>query len=120
MRRFVHELEEATVRTLAGVGISAGHVSGQRGVWVDGSRKIASVGIAVEEWVTFHGLALNLDPDLSVFRGFHPCGFSGDVMTSVRRELGHSVSRSEVAGSFVREYDALLDAPRPVGAPAAR
>jgi lipoyl(octanoyl) transferase len=109
VRRVVHDLEEAAVRTLAGVGIASGHIAGQRGVWVDGQRKIASVGIAVEEWVTFHGLALNIDPDLSVFRGFHPCGFSGDVMTSIYRELGHTVPRSEVARSFTRALTELLE-----------
>jgi lipoate-protein ligase B len=109
VRRFVFDLESAAVRTLAGIGITAGHVTGQRGVWVEGRRKIASVGIAVEAWVTFHGLALNLDPDLSVFAGFHPCGFPGDVMTSVRRELGHSVPRAPVAEAFVDAFSAQLE-----------
>lgn len=117
VRRFVHDLEEAAIRTLAGIGIAADHLTGQRGVWVDGRRKIASVGIAVEEWVTFHGLALNIDPDLAVFRGFHPCGFSGDVMTSVERELGVAVPRSAVSEPFVRELSRLLDAPRAAAAP---
>jgi len=115
VRRFVHDLEEATVRTLAGAGIVAGHVPGQRGVWVDGRRKIASVGIAVEEWVTFHGVALNISTDLAAFRGFHPCGFSGDVMTSMERELGRPVPRSPVVEAFVREYSRQMETPVPTG-----
>ncbi|MGP8076317.1 MAG: lipoyl(octanoyl) transferase LipB [Thermoplasmata archaeon] len=96
VRRFVHEVEEVVVRSLAPFGIVAGHVSGRRGVWVAGARKIASIGIAVDHWVTFHGFALNVDPDLGAFERFHPCGFNGTVMTSLVREVGRPVRIAEV------------------------
>jgi lipoate-protein ligase B len=57
-------------------------------VWVGaGSRKIASLGIAVKKWVSYHGIALNIDCDLNKFQALKPCGFSSDVMTSVKNEM---------------------------------
>ncbi len=97
VRQFVHDVEELVVRSIEPFGVRGGHVSGRRGVWVDGERKIASIGIAVDHWVTFHGFALNVDPDLDAFARFHPCGFSGAIMTSLSREIGRSVPISAVA-----------------------
>ena len=101
VRRFVHEVEEVVVRSVAPFGVTAGHVSGRRGVWVAGERKIASIGIAVDHWVTFHGFALNVDPDLAAFDRFHPCGFSGSVMTSLAREAGRPIRLDEVTPHVV-------------------
>jgi lipoate-protein ligase B len=112
VRRFVHDVEELVVRSLAPFGVSAGHVHGRRGVWVDGQRKIGSIGIAVDHWVTFHGFALNVDPDLSAFERFHPCGFEGSVMTSLARELGRPVPVSEVIPHTVAAWQELF-APAP-------
>ncbi|HKN06545.1 MAG TPA: lipoyl(octanoyl) transferase LipB [Thermoplasmata archaeon] len=122
VRRFVHDVEEILVRSVAPFGVTAGHVSGRRGVWVDGERKIASIGIAVDHWVTFHGFALNVDPDLGAFERFHPCGFAGSVMTSLAREAGRPVRISEVAPRVVAAWQELFgpsSEPRvPVGPPA--
>ncbi|MFZ1023553.1 MAG: lipoyl(octanoyl) transferase LipB [Thermoplasmata archaeon] len=97
VRRFVHEVEELVGRALADFGVRAERISGKRGVWVDGgARKIASVGIAVEEWVTFHGFALNVSNDLTPFGRFRPCGLDGQLMTSLARELGEPVRVSDV------------------------
>ena len=96
VRRFVHDVEEIPIRTLTAFGLRSEHVRGRRGVWIDGVRKIASVGIAVDHWVTFHGFALNVDVDLAGFHRFHPCGFDGSVMTSLSEELGRRVRTEEV------------------------
>jgi lipoate-protein ligase B len=108
VRRFVHDVEEIVVRSLAPFGVRAGHVSGRRGVWVAGERKIASIGIAVDHWVTFHGFALNVDPDLEAFERFRPCGFSGSVMTSLSREIGRPVRIPEVAPHLVDAWRAVF------------
>ncbi len=108
VRRFVHSVEEIVVRSVAPFGVTAGHVSGRRGVWVDGERKIASIGIAVDHWVTFHGFALNVDPDLGAFERFHPCGFSGSVMTSLAREAARPVRIPEVAPRVVAAWQELF------------
>jgi len=129
VRQFVHDVEEIVVRSVAPFGIVAGHVSGRRGVWVDGQRKIASIGIAVDHWVTFHGFALNIQPDLENFERFHPCGFPGSVMTSLSREVGRPVSLSEVTPHVVHAWQQLFGSglaraeearPEPTKAPAAR
>jgi lipoate-protein ligase B len=108
VRRFVRDLEEVVIRALNEVSVPGGRVEGQRGVWVDGRRKIASVGIAVEGWIAFHGFAVNVATDLSVFRSFHPCGLSGDVMTSVSRERGGPASIDEVRGPTLRAWDSVF------------
>jgi lipoate-protein ligase B len=105
VRRFVHEVEGLVVRALATTGISSGHVSGRHGVWVDGTRKIASVGIAVDHWVTFHGFAVNVDLDLAPFEKFHPCGLSGSLMTSVAEELGRPVTVGAIKPAFVDAWN---------------
>ncbi len=127
VRRFVHQLEEMLVNSVAEFGIVAGHVSGRRGVWVEGERKIASIGIAVEQWVTFHGFALNVDVDLAPFSMFHPCGFDGRIMTSIAEETGRPVSIEEAKGPVLRAWAATFgvggirapsDAVSSAGAPA--
>ncbi|HTW77400.1 MAG TPA: lipoyl(octanoyl) transferase LipB [Thermoplasmata archaeon] len=96
IRRFVHDLEALLVATTAAFGVPSGHVEGQRGVWVDGVRKIASIGIAVDHWVSFHGFALNVDPDLADFARIRPCGFDASVMTSLARERGRPIGIADV------------------------
>jgi lipoyl(octanoyl) transferase len=114
VRRFVHEVEELVARAVADFGLPAERVSGKRGVWVDGgTRKIASVGIAVEEWVTFHGLALNVSNDLAPFSRFRPCGLDGQIMTSLARELGEPVSVSDVTPSVRRAWADLFGSAEP-------
>ncbi len=113
VRRFVHDVEEIVVRSLAEVGVRAERVAGRRGVWVDGERKIASVGIAVEGWVTFHGFALNVDNDLAPFRSFHPCGLPGTVMTSVSQELGRPVATDALRAPVQRAWEATFGGSSP-------
>ncbi len=115
VRRFVRDVEELVIRGLEGVGVPAGRVDGRRGVWVDGARKIASIGVAVEEWVTFHGFALNVATDLEAFRSFHPCGFDGRVMTSVSNELGRPVSVDSIKAPIAAAWDTIFREPAPTG-----
>lgn len=122
VRAFVQDVETVLIETLREFHLLGRHVPSRRGVWIDGERKVASIGIAVERWVTFHGFALNVDVDLGAFERIHPCGFDGRVMTSMARELGRPVSLAEVrpivgerwAGVFGRVPRA-----RPIPAPPA-
>jgi lipoate-protein ligase B len=119
VRRFVAELEELAIRTAAEFGVAANRIPGQRGVWV-GAGKIASVGVAVEEWVSFHGLALNVtDEPLAVFRQFRPCDLPGESMTSLSRELGRPVEVAPAADALERAWTQAFPA-APPAAPAAR
>lgn len=108
VRRFVHEVEEVVIRSVEPLGVAAAREAGRRGVWVGGERKLASVGIAVEEWVTFHGFALNVSTDLAQFAAFHPCGFDPSVMTSLERERGQPTSLGDVKPHVVAAWRAIF------------
>ncbi|HMH83202.1 MAG TPA: lipoyl(octanoyl) transferase LipB [Gemmatimonadales bacterium] len=84
---YLRTLERALIAALAELGIPAGRNPGATGVWTD-NRKIASIGVHVKQWVTWHGFALNVTTDLSQFGRIVPCGIPGVEMTSVARELG--------------------------------
>ncbi|MHC5209163.1 MAG: lipoyl(octanoyl) transferase LipB [Planctomycetota bacterium] len=83
---WMRALEEGVILALADLGLEAGRRVAATGVWVDGLRKICSIGVAASRWVTWHGLALNHTPDLRHFRSIAPCGFDANVMTSMQRE----------------------------------
>jgi lipoate-protein ligase B len=85
--RCLRTLEDALITGLAELGIPAERSAGRTGVWTRG-RKIASIGIHVKQWVTFHGFALNVTTDLAAFDRIVPCGIAGVEMTSVEREIG--------------------------------
>jgi len=86
---YLRTLEQALVVALDELGIAAARRPGFTGVWtVPGGRKIASIGVHVKQWVTWHGFALNVTTDLAQFDRIVPCGIPGVVMTSVERERG--------------------------------
>lgn len=104
VRAFVEGVERALVAALAELLVKAGTRPGHIGVWVD-DRKIASLGVAVQRSVTFHGFALNVTTDLDDFRFINPCGMPDVTMTSVVREGGDVTGvRSAVVRSFEREF----------------
>lgn len=121
VRRYVRDLEEVVIRSLDTLSVAGGRVEGQRGVWIDGRRKIASIGIAVEDWVAFHGFAVNVATDLSIFREFRPCGLPGEVMTSVARERGRPASIDELRAPVLHAWESVFGdvgtSPRSVHSP---
>lgn len=80
LHAWLRDLEEVVLRTLAAFGVEGRREEGLTGAWI-GAHKVASVGVAVRRWCTWHGLALNVDNDLEGFRRFHPCGLDAAVMT---------------------------------------
>ena len=87
LHRFLRDLEGLLVDVLEDFGLEARRMEGRTGVWAGGA-KIASIGVAVRRWVSYHGFALNVCPDLTHFELIHPCGLKGIQMTSVARLLG--------------------------------
>jgi len=87
LHRFLRDLEAALVAVVESYGVSGHTVPGRTGVWV-GESKIASIGIAVRRWVSYHGFALNVAPDLAFFDLIHPCGLRGIRMTSLGALVG--------------------------------
>lgn len=82
LHRYLRDLEEVVIRSLAEVQIEGRREPGKTGVWI-GDHKVASMGVAVRRWVTWHGLALNVHTDLAAFSSFRPCGLEAQVMTRV-------------------------------------
>jgi lipoyl(octanoyl) transferase len=91
LRRYVRTLEFAIVETAAAFGVVAGRVDELTGVWVEGERKLAAIGVRVRRGVTTHGLALNVNTELRWFDEMIPCGIRDKDVTSLERELGHPV-----------------------------
>jgi lipoate-protein ligase B len=89
LHRYLRDLEEVLIRVLAEFDVAGTRRAGLTGVWI-GERKVASIGVAVRRWVTWHGFALNVHTDLAGFRSFNPCGLRPDVMTRLvdHAELG--------------------------------
>jgi lipoyl(octanoyl) transferase len=118
VRKFVVTLEEWIIRTLAAFNVRGERREDRIGVWVRRPEKgagfedkIAAIGIRVKQWVTLHGMALNVDPDLTHFSGIVPCGVSEQRygVTSLV-DLGRPVSMSEVDVSLRREFESLFGA----------
>jgi lipoyl(octanoyl) transferase len=107
VRAFVHNLEEWLIRTLHRFNISGERREGRVGIWVaqPGGRedKIAAIGVRVRRWVTFHGIALNVEPDLTHYRGIVPCGISRHGVTSLAA-LGITASMPEVDSALMGAF----------------
>jgi lipoate-protein ligase B len=99
VHRYVRRLEAAAAAVLHRYRIAAGTRTGFPGVWV-AERKIASIGVGVRRWVTFHGVALNVAPDLTYFHAIIPCAMPEVTMTSIERELGTAPALAEIQDAF--------------------
>ncbi|OGP81145.1 MAG: lipoyl(octanoyl) transferase [Deltaproteobacteria bacterium RBG_16_64_85] len=95
VHRFVRSIEAALIEALSQFGVSGARIEGLTGVWTMG-KKIASIGIGVRRWVTYHGFALNVDTDLSYFRRIHLCGLKGREATSIAEATGRKVPMEAV------------------------
>lgn len=104
---FCRRVEAALIGTLAGFGLTGWAVPGKAGVWV-GERKIASLGISLRRWVTFHGFSLNVGVDLAGFQVIRPCGEEPEIMTTMAALLGRRLAmdavRDRVAAEFARVF----------------
>ena len=108
VHQYVHDLEETIIRTLAGYGISGYRLAGYPGVWV-GEEKAAAIGVKVAHWVTSHGFALNVDPDLAYFGEIVPCGLHDRVVTSMSRLLGRKVDVEEVIQTLAARFGEVFE-----------
>jgi lipoyl(octanoyl) transferase len=114
IHKFMRFMEEAVILTLAEYGIEAGRIEGLTGVWIDhisqnNPRKICAMGVKASRWVTMHGLALNVCPDLSYFGNIVPCGIEDKAVTSIEKELGRSVEVVEVAEKLKIHFASLFE-----------
>jgi lipoyl(octanoyl) transferase len=112
---FVHYLEEAVIRTLGEYHIEAGRIQGMTGVWLDTedplrARKICAIGVKASRWVSMHGLAFNVNTDLSYFNHIIPCGIQGKGITSMQKETGKTISIAKVKQKLKKHFAFLFSA----------
>jgi lipoyl(octanoyl) transferase len=116
VRAYVRDLEEWLIRTLALFNVKGERREGRVGIWVarPGGRedKIAAIGVRVRRWVTFHGVSLNVDPDLTHFSGIVPCGISEQGVTSLN-DLGLPVTMADVDVAMNAAFESVFG---PIGA----
>jgi lipoate-protein ligase B len=109
LHQYVHNLEEAVIRTLDDFGIRGGRDRSHRGVWVK-QREIAAIGLRVSKWVTVHGFALNIDADLEPFSLINPCGFSDRGATSMAALLSREVPLWAVTERILARFSDVFEA----------
>lgn len=120
LHAYMRVLEEAVIRACDRFGLEAGREDGATGVWVPsrlhpGQRaKVCAMGVRVRRWVTMHGLAMNVRPDMSHFQTIVPCGLTGRAVTSLEAELGDDAPSQAVAAEVVCDclVELLLEAHR--------
>ena len=115
VRRFVHDLEAWLIAALTEFGVRGERRKGRVGIWVDRQgheEKIASIGVRVRHWVTFHGVSLNVAPDLTHFAGIVPCGVREHGVTSLAA-LGHNVVMPDADAALRRSFEAVFGPVQP-------
>ena len=113
--KYMRNLEEVIIRTIAHYGIEGDRLPGATGVWLDASvkgkaRKICAMGVRCSRWVTMHGFALNVNTDLQYFDHIVPCGITDKSVTSIQKELGRSVDEAEVKEIIKKEFGEVFEA----------
>jgi len=105
--RYVDQLEEVIIHVLKDFGIEGEKDSSDRGVWANGD-KIASIGVAIKRWVSFHGFALNYETDLKYFDLINPCGLVGKKMTTLANILGKPISREDLSDRITSHFKQIF------------
>ena len=108
VHRYVRDLEEVMIRVCASLGLTAGRVAGKSGAWI-GDNKVGAVGVRISRWITSHGIALNVTPDLDFFSLIVPCGIPDKGVTSLAREMGRDVPMEEIEESFAAHFAEVFD-----------
>lgn len=107
VHKYLRKLEETLIRTVSKYGIDGTRKEGHTGLWV-GHKKLASIGVAVSSWVTYHGFALNVNTDLTYFHLIKPCGLDPNVLTSMKELAGHELNMRKVEMTCAREFSEVF------------
>ena len=114
IHKYLRFLEEAVIETLKEYGLNGSRSQGETGVWLEVgtpfARKICAMGVRASRWVTMHGLAFNINTDLSYFDNIVPCGIQGKGVTSLSKELGREIGLEEVKEKLKTHLGRLFDA----------
>ena len=103
VHRYVRDLEDVLIRSVAPFGIEAGRIAGLTGIWV-GPEKLAAIGVRIARWITSHGFALNVSSDLDYFKLIVPCGIADRGVTSLNRLAGRPIPTAEVASRTAEHF----------------
>jgi lipoate-protein ligase B len=103
LHAYLRKLEEVVIRTLATFGLATTRREGKTGIWIQ-ERKICAIGVAVRSWVTYHGFALNVSPNMSHFSGIVPCGITDGTVTSMQDELDETIDIDLVKTRLAVEF----------------
>ncbi|MBK7099016.1 MAG: lipoyl(octanoyl) transferase LipB [Sphingobacteriales bacterium] len=111
--KYLRNIEEVIILTLAEYGLKGERSQGETGVWLDPQckgyeRKICAIGVRTSRWVTMHGFALNVNTDLNYFNLIVPCGIQGKQVTSLQKELGKEIDVNEVKGKLKRNFEKVF------------
>lgn len=111
---YLRSLEQVIIDTIAEYGLKGERSVGETGVWLEPdnpfmARKICAMGIKCSRWITMHGFALNVNPDLSHFEYIVPCGIQGKTVTSLEKELGRKVDYEEVKQKIKKHFAHIFD-----------
>ena len=107
LHAYLRNLETIVIRTLTAFGLKTSRRSEKTGIWLD-TRKICAIGVAVRKWVTYHGFALNVAPELNHFAGIIPCGIMDGSVTSMEKELGHGINGKMVKNRLAVEFKTVF------------
>lgn len=112
--KYLRNLEEVIILTIAEYGIKGGRSKGETGVWIDEDipgkeRKICAIGVRCSRWITMHGFAVNVNTDLSYFNNIIPCGIENKQVTSIEKELGRAVDYNEVKEKLKRNFEKIFE-----------
>ncbi len=113
--KYLRNLEEVIIRTMAEYGIEGARSAGETGVWIEPGvpgkeRKICAIGVRCSRWITMHGFAFNVNTDLSYFNHIIPCGIVDKQVTSLEKELGHRMDIAEVKSAIKRNFEQVFEA----------
>jgi len=107
LHAYLRDLEAVVINTLATFGLKTDRRDGKTGIWI-GTRKLCAIGVAVRSWVTYHGFALNVSPNLKHFAGIVPCGITDGTVTSMESELNRAIDMNEVKHALAVEFQRVF------------
>ena len=115
--KYLRNLEEVIILTMAEYGIKGGRIKGETGVWIEDDvlgreRKICAIGVRCSRWITMHGFAMNVNTDLRYFNNIIPCGIADKQVTSIEKELGFKVdyeaAKEKIKNNFEKVFNSQL------------
>ena len=111
--KYLRNLEELVILTIAEYGIKGDRSKGETGVWIEPGikgkeRKICAIGVRCSRWITMHGFAMNVNTDLGYFNNIIPCGIENKQVTSIEKELGHAVDYEEAKEKVKRNFEKVF------------